>query len=113
MAYDKKPDLLDLLKNLDEFNKLSDSTQRQKLGCGGGCWGSVILSLFSRQMLLGRIQQKKPSFTDQEQNQIVGMLIDDQFEIAEILDVLKAEELFDERMKEAEEALRGQDESEV
>jgi hypothetical protein len=34
------------------------------------------------------------------------MLIDEQFEIEEILEVLKHEETFEERMKEAEEALK-------
>ena len=32
VAYDKKPDLLDLLKNMDEFKKTSDKEQRQRLG---------------------------------------------------------------------------------
>jgi hypothetical protein len=35
------------------------------------------------------------------------MLIDEQFEIEEIIEVLKSEETFDERMKEAEDALKG------
>ena len=46
----------------------------------------------------------------EDHNQIVGMLIDEQFEIPEIIEVLKFEEQFDERMKEAEEALKQQEE---
>lgn len=60
-------------------------------------------------MLLARIEKKLPQLGPKEWNQIVGMLIDEQFEVAEILEVLKLEELFEERMKEAEEALKSED----
>lgn len=41
-----------------------------------------------------------------DHNLIVGMLVDEQFTIDEIIEVLKSEKIFEERMQEAEEALK-------
>lgn len=49
-------------------------------------------------MLLARISKKMSHLNTSDHNLIVGMLVDEQFSIDEIIDVLKSEKLFEERM---------------
>lgn len=50
-----------------------------------------------------RIKEKKTNFDETKIKKIVGMLIDENFTIDEIIELLKTESELDERLQEAEE----------
>ena len=56
-------------------------------------------------MLLIRIKEKKPKYDDNKTGRIVGMLIEDNFTVDEIIELLASETELDDRLQEAEEVL--------
>ena len=67
--------------------------------------GRIFKSYIIRQMLHRLILKRNPSFDVNKINRIVGMLIDENFSLDEIIEFITQENELNERIKEADEIL--------